>query len=553
MYGATSFVGVVHAIHYPAGEAANEADIAYGNYGSVRGSASLVLPQLGSWRQSLAVDGQNLGYSDARESVSNERVLYRGEGDLGPGRLRVDADVTLVRDVPPSPVIRVGTSLNTITPLDANFNPADGKIDQDQYHVAVGYALPTAWGAWDSLVSFAYSEITDIRAFLHPELDGAADIQRQRRYIDDGYLDTHFTFKLSGESSLIAGADLLYGHGRQTSLNGNSGYTVPLDGSVLPPPASSVTVNEIGTVNDRRVFAGQYTQFDWKPDNRWDVTAGLRINETHEHKDASDWVFPPPELATGSASETNLRASETLGVSYQAWVEGKDEFTLYADFRNAFKPAAIDFGPDYTPDILNPETAQSYEGGVKGAAVDARLTYQAELFLLNFSNLVVRNSDGALVNAAGERLKGIEAEARYQITPDFTIAAAGSYHDARFTRYQFFDGVSSVQIGGNQLTLSPHILASAGLLYTPKRGIYTTAVARYVGRRYLDEENTALVGGYTTIDANLGYSWGPLRVTIEGTNLTNQRPPVTSSEFGSESFYLLPARMMWIRLGYAWH
>src|SRR5450432_1540288 len=38
MYGATSFVGVVQALHYPAGDAANEVDVAYGNYGSARGS-----------------------------------------------------------------------------------------------------------------------------------------------------------------------------------------------------------------------------------------------------------------------------------------------------------------------------------------------------------------------------------------------------------------------------------------------------------------------------------------------------------------------------------
>jgi outer membrane receptor protein involved in Fe transport len=73
-----------------------------------------------------------------------------------------------------------------------------------------------------------------------------------------------------------------------------------------------------------------------------------------------------------------------------------------------------------------------------------------------------------------------------------------------------------------------------------------------MGRRYLDEENTAPVGGYTTVDANVGYSWKKYRLTIDGTNLTNQRPPVSSSEFGSQSFYLLPARMIWLRLGIAW-
>ncbi len=552
MYGATSFVGVVQAIHYPAGQAADAADLAYGSYGSVRGSASFVLPQLGTWRQSLAVEGQNLGFADAREVVRDEHALYRGEGGLGPGRLRLDADVTLVRDVPPSPVIRVGTALNTLTPINANFNPADGKIDEDQYHLAVDYSLPAAWGAWDTLVSFAYSDIADIRAFLHPDLSGAADTQHQRRYIDDGYLDSHLSYRLSGDTTVIAGADLLYGHGQQTTLNGNSGYTVPLDGSVLPPPTSAVQVNEIGTVNDRRVFAGQYAQFDWKPDARWDVTAGVRISEAHEHKDASDLIFPTPQLSSGSVSKTIVRPSESIGASYRAWVAGKDELVVYADYRNAFKPPAIDFGPDYTPALLSPESAKSYEGGIKGALADARLTYQAELFLQDFDNLVVRNSAGALVNAAGERLKGIEAEARYQVTTDLALAASASYHDARFTQYQFFDGVSSVDVGGNQLTLSPYTLASAGLLYTPARGLNATAVVRYLGRRYLDEENTALVGGYTTLDANLGYAWGPCRVTFEGTNLTNQRPPVTSSEFGSQSFYVLPARMTWLRVGYTW-
>jgi iron complex outermembrane receptor protein len=553
MYGATSFVGVVHAIHYPAGEAADEADLAYGTYGSVRGSASFVLPQLGDYQQSLAVDGQNLGFADPREVVSNQSILYRGALDLGTGKLTIDADVERIRDVPPSPVLRAGTGLTALTPINANFNPADARIDQDRYHLAVGYSRPTAWGSWDTLVSYAYSAVADIRGFLHPDLSGTADTQNQRRYIDDGYFDTHLTHTLAGDTTLIVGADVLYGHGRQTTLNGNSGYTVPLDGSVLPPPISAIPVTEIGTIDDRRLFAGEYAQVDWKLDNRWDVIGGIRLNETHEHKTTSDLVFPPPQLATGDTAKSMLRPTETLGVSYRAWVDGKNEAVVYADFRNAFKPAAIDFGPDYTPDLLSPETTQSYEIGVKGTAADGRMSYQAELFQLDFHNLVVRTDSGALANAAGEKLKGIEAEARYQFTTDLAVAASASYHDAKFTHYLFFDGVSNVDVAGRQLTLSPHTLASAGILYTPSQGFSMTAVGRYVGRRYLDVENTAPVGGYMTLDANVGYAFGRVRLTLEGTNLTNQRPPVTSSEFGSQSFYLLPARMTWLRIGYSWH
>src|SRR5579862_3965344 len=59
MFGATSFVGVVQALHYPAGQASNEVDIAYGNHDSWSGSAALALPQSGDYKQSFAIDGQN--------------------------------------------------------------------------------------------------------------------------------------------------------------------------------------------------------------------------------------------------------------------------------------------------------------------------------------------------------------------------------------------------------------------------------------------------------------------------------------------------------------
>jgi iron complex outermembrane recepter protein len=550
MYGATSFVAVVQLLHYPAGEASNEADIAVGNYGSARGSASFALPEFDGYRQSIAMDGQSLGFADERENVSDGHLLYRGALDLGTGTLRIDANLTFVRDVPPSPIIRVGSGLTNLTPINSNYNPADAKIDEDKYQLAVGYSQPIAAGTWDTLVSLAYSNITDIRAFLEPDLSGAADTQNQNRHIDDDYFDTHVTVKSLRNTTLIVGTDLLYGLGTQTTLNGNAAYMVPLNGSVIPPATTQLPVNEIGTVNDKRVFGGQYAQLDWKPNARWDVLGGLRLNEAYEQKSSSDFTLPPPTLLAESVSKTMIRPSETIGASYKMWAEGKDEAIAYADFRNAFKPSAIDFGPDYTPDLLSPETAQNYEAGLKGAIADGRFTYQAELFLMNFNNLVVATSTGALVNAAAEKLKGVEIETRYQVTPDLALAANGSYHDAYFAKYDFFDGNSTVNVAGRQLPLSPHVLAAAGLLYTPDQGFNSTIVAQYVGRRFLDEENIAPVGGYTNLDATLGYGFGHFIVSVEGNNLTNRRPPVSASEFGSESFYLLNARTVWLRLRY---
>ena len=70
----------------------------------------------------------------------------------------------------------------------------------------------------------------------------------------------------------------------------------------------------------------------------------------------------------------------------------------------------------------------------------------------------------------------------------------------------------------------------------------------YVGRRFLDEENEASTKAYTTLAATAGYRFGRYDVVLSGSNLTDQRPPVTQSEFGDSSYYLLPARTVWLQL-----
>jgi iron complex outermembrane receptor protein len=563
-FGATSFVGVIHVLHYPAGEAANQLQVAYGNYDSWRAAGSLALPNWGDWRQSLAVDGEQLGFADKREQVKDAHLLYRGATQLGAGVLHFDADVSLIRDVPPSPVVRVGDALTHVTPINANYNPANARIDESRYHAALGYDAPTALGEWSTLISFAHSDIRDIRGFLRSDLtdngDANADSADQHRLIQDGYFDTHLTHKLAEDAELVVGADLLYGLGRQSSANGE--YFVPLSGLVIPPPTTQIHVDETNTIRDKRVFGGQYAEVDWRPLPELDVLGGLRLNETFEDKASGHFDgFDSADDEFGREKRNTTRLSGTIGASYRAWKDETNEAVVYADYRNAFKPAALDFGFEFEPDVLNPETAESYEAGIKGALAGGRFTYNAEAFLLDFSNLLIattnENGQPELRNAGGERLKGVELETRFLLTPDLSLAANIAYHDARFTKFALGgegeEGAAAaedepIDVSGNQLTFAPHILASAGLLYTPPQGFHGTLVANYIGRRFLDEENEAPTSAYVTFAATAGYRFDRYDLTLSGTNLTNQRPPVTQSEFGSSSYYLLPARTLWLQL-----
>ncbi len=546
LFGATAFVGVIQVIHYPAGAASNTFSAGYGSQGSWRAAGAFALPSIAGVSQSLALDFKRDGYQDTREHVRKFEGLYRAAGDVAGGTLSLDLDATVVRSVPPSPTPRVGDALTDLVPIDANYNPTDARLDEDRTHGALSYSHPTPLGEWTSTLSLAYSHIDDVRGFLRPDLVNA-DSQIQGRDIDDDYADTHISSEIGHSLNVTWGADLLYGRATQASRNG--GYFPALDGSTPLPRTTDLHVDEINGVYDRRVFSGQYIQLDWKAGSRWDFNGGLRLNETYESKRSAHIDgFDPSADTFDDRKRSVTRLSGMVGASYLAWTAGRDELVVYVNYRDTFKPAAVDFGPDNTPDILKPETARSYEAGIKGRLADGRIDYQAGFFLLDFENLVVATLDanGARIfeNAGAERLKGVETEGRWRLAPGLSLNAAGSWHDAVFTHYE--DAVGD--ISGNQLTLSPHWLGSLGLIYAPPSGIFGSVDATYVGSRYLDLGNTALAGAYATVDATVGYRWRRYSLSVNGSNLSDQRPPVTASEFGDQSYYRLVGRKVFVDL-----
>jgi outer membrane receptor protein involved in Fe transport len=291
---------------------------------------------------------------------------------------------------------------------------------------------------------------------------------------------------------------------------------------------------------------------DWRVGSRWDFNGGLRLNETYERKQSSHIDGFDPEANTfDDRKRAVTRLSGMAGLTFRAWTERTDELAVYANYRDTFKPAAVDFGPDNTPDILAPETARSYELGLKGRILGGRLDYQLGVFRLDFSNLVIAVADAAgdpmLENAGGERLQGVEAEGRWRMSSRLAVTGAGSWHDARFTHYVGAEG----DVSGHRLTLAPHWLGSLGVTYAPTSGFFGSVNFAYVGERYLDLANSALAGAYVTVDASVGWRWRRYGLSINGTNLSDERPPVTASEFGDQSFYRLVGRRVFVEISAA--
>ena len=558
-YGATSFVGVIHVLHRAAGQGNATADIGIGSRGSARVAIALPLSATGDrWQQSLFLDGEHNGLKSDRSGWARWHALYRGATTLGAGDFTFDLDSTMLQQRPSSPHPREGAALSVRVPLDANDNPLGAHQDEDRTQLALGYVLPTGIGEWSTRLAFAENKGDTVRGFLRPDFadDGVthnADGYQQDRHTRELYFDSHIATKLSDAATLVWGVDDMHGDGNQRSANFE--YAVLPDGSNAPQ-WQALHIDERTRLEDRRNFSGVYAALDYAVIDAWRIDAGLRYNRTQETRSgqAIDLTGDAPVIGdVKTQHRTDNRWSGALGTSYRLWASGHDYLTAYANLRDSFKPAAIDFGPEAESDILQPEKARSGEVGIRGQHLDGRLQWDVALFRMNFENLVVVQDIGGapgLSNAGNEHFKGVEAEAHWNFVGGFSVVGTWAYHDARFADYvQLFDDTPT-QLDGKRLELSPQQVGSLGLMYAHDQGLRASITIDRVGARYLNKRNTALAAGYDTVDAGVGYRRAQWELRLDATNLGDRRDPVSESELGESQYYRLPARTIWASLRY---
>ena len=559
-YGATSFVGVIHVIHYQPGQGPARVEVGVGSRGSARVAATMPLSDANApWRQSLLFDADTVELSGDRTGWDRAHVLYRGAGRVGEGDFTFDADGNFLNQDPTSPHPREGRELSPRVPLDANDNPRGAKQDEDRGQLAFGYVLPTGVGDWSTRLAYARSSAENVRGFLREDFadDGIehnADGFHQDVDRTEVYFDSHFATPLQDRATLVWGMDYLYGRGEQDSDNFE--YAV-LPSGANAPDWRGLHIDETTHLDDKRNFLGVYADLEFAITEAWRLELGLRFNHTNEktHGVETDLTGDEPEVTdSGRDERTDNRWAGAFGTSYRFFEDGKDYLVGYANYRDTFKPAVVDFGPEAEFDILKPEDAQSAELGIKGRHLDGHLEWDLSVFRMNFRNLVVgQDVEGlpALTNAGKEKFKGAETEVRWNFGEGMSVVGTYAYHDARFDDYvQDFDGVPT-QLDGNLLEMSPQHIGSFGFMFTPPQGFRAYAVAQYIGKRWLNKRNTALAEDYTTFDAGFGYAWDRWEVRVDGYNLSDRRDPVAESELGDAQYYRLPARQYWLSARYS--
>jgi len=530
-YGATSFVGVIHVVHTAAAANTRYVEAHGGSFGSGGGALDLPVPSVGSWNSRLSGDFDRQGFRDDHTSFSRGHALWRVAKGDGDRQTWLTADLNLLKQDPASPHPRVGADLSPDVPLDANHNPAGAYINENRIALSAGFERPIMGAAtWGTTASFAFSGQRMFRGFLTDVSNTPDNASGYKENIDihDAYVDSHIIWPTVSQLRFLTGVDALFAGGEAKGATFT--YTAPLSGSPQPVVPEPSTLDK--DAGDDRRFLGAYGSTEWRPADRFTLSGGLRLNATSESR--------------GEGAEvSHTRLSGSLGAVLGVWEQDVNHVRLFANYRNTFKPAAFDFSLAENEGVLDPETSQSYEGGVKVRAMDGRLDFEASAFRMDFENLVtstIVNNLPALINSGKTRFKGVELATELRLPFETYARATYSFHDGRFVDFvQDFGGVPT-QLAGNRFEMSARHLASAGLTFAPEKGLVAHASVNYTGDRFLNMRNTALAPAFSTVDAGIGYRMDRAELRLDGRNLTNRRDAVAESEFGDAQYYRMPAR-----------
>jgi iron complex outermembrane receptor protein len=204
-----------------------------------------------------------------------------------------------------------------------------------------------------------------------------------------------------------------------------------------------------------RSFAG-FVDLTYQLTDKLFLTAGARY--THDNFDEAEFklsVFGTPIINNVLPPLSGDRVTPRAVLRYAL----DDQSSVYASYTRGYKAALTDV---ISGSQVKPETMDAFELGFKHAS--GKFSFNLAGWYYDYKNLQVSVYERGLsqiLNAATARIKGVEGDLRYQVTPDFEISASGAYVDARYrsfpngSRFQMCVDATTCGSDYGQFILSP--------------------------------------------------------------------------------------------------
>jgi iron complex outermembrane recepter protein len=418
-----------------------------------------------------------------------------------------DDDTNVSQAVP-----AIGQTSNIYPGIEPSFFPGEPDVD---FYEREEYAVT-------SLFEHAFDEAWTVRQnarYLHSKLDLASvyssGLQADGRTLDRAYYarDTELdAFNVDNQviakfgtgtvrHTLLFGLDYQYLDARDIGAYGSVG-TIDIYAPVYDPASVAVA----GLYSDKDIEQSQtgiYVQDQIKLTRNWIISLGGRYDW------AKNTVYN--YLSSTESNRNDEAFSGRAGLVY------KSDFGLapYVSYSESFLPVSE---TDTAGNILDPETGQQYEIGVKYQPPGMKSFVTVALFDLTRQNFVEYNDATFFYEQTGEaNSQGIELSATASLTEGLDLVASFTTFDIEITESR-----NAAEIGKDPLQ-TPETLASLWADYTFQygslEGFGFGGGVRYIGSSYADAANTIKVSDVTLFDAAIHYEFDDIRLALNVKNL----------------------------------
>ena len=251
----------------------------------------------------------------------------------------------------------------------------------------------------------------------------------------------------------------------------------------------------------------------------------------------NQWIF---SAGTGFATDYSESWSEVTPQATLDWQVTEDLF-MYVTVAKGFKGGGFDDTPANVAQAstpFDPEEATNYELGVKTDLLDGRMRLNADVFVMDYKDLQVTQTNAACLcnitdNAASAEIKGVEAEFTFAATEQLRLSLAGSYVDATYE--DFIESAINPTTGqrlvssGNRLQRTPETQLTGGVDLTLPAGGLGDALNFRVNYTWQSDmfwatDNIAQEDAYGLLDVRIALSppSSPWAVAVWGKNLTDE-------------------------------
>ena len=299
-------------------------------------------------------------------------------------------------------------------------------------------------------------------------------------------------------------------------------------------PNGSVNVDNIIDRNTKSYSAFGSIEGDFSDR----LTGRAEVRYTDESKD----FIEPVNAVSGDNSWDFVTARFSL--DYQP----ADDWLVYASAARGAKSGGFDSddpGGVVVVKEFDPEYNWTYELGAKGTLMDGRVQVDGAVFYIDWTDIVIPQSDDTFVpvatfvqNAGQAEVKGLEFSMQALLTDELSFNGGFSYTDSEFTDAQiesfelFPSFAPDGDVSGNKLLRQSKWQANGTVTYrdqlTDNFDWYTRGDLIYIGKQFIGAPNQAIAPGRELVNLRLGIESDRYTVELWSENLFNNKEAVAA-------------------------